>query len=68
MTKQKEVNLLKEKSDTVRAKHQSLKQSLDKDKNEFQVIEQRYYEIEKKYAVNKASLDKYKQDLFLFQE
>lgn len=66
--KEQEVGALKEKLDTVRAEHNSLKQSLDSDKNLFQEVEKRFYDIEKKAAINNSSLEKYKQDLFLFQE
>ncbi|MCB9257540.1 MAG: chromosome segregation protein SMC [Chitinophagales bacterium] len=62
------LQVLKDNADKLRLEHQSLKQSLDKDKNEFQEVERRFYEIEKKHAINKSSLEKYEGDLFLFQE
>ncbi len=66
--KEKEVKVLKVDLDTKREKHNALKQSLDGDKKAFQTIEQRYYEIEKKVAVNLSAKDKYETDLFHFQE
>jgi chromosome segregation protein len=67
-SKEKEVAILKVKAEEYRQKHIELKVSLDKDKNEFQELEKRFYEIEKKHAINKSSLEKYEGDLFLFQE
>ncbi|MGB1316369.1 MAG: chromosome segregation protein SMC [Chitinophagales bacterium] len=66
--KEKEVNFLKETLDTNRTKHNVLKASLDGDKKAFQTIEARYYEIEKKVAVNTSAKEKYETDLFHFQE
>ena len=66
--KEKEVTLLKSDLDSKRTKHNALKQSLDGDKKAFQSIEARYYEIEKKVAVNLSAKGKYETDLFSFQE
>ena len=63
-----EIDKLKATTDKVRAEHNQLKQALDKDKIAFQDIEKRFYEIEKKSAVNKSNLEKYEKDLFSFQE
>lgn len=66
--KEIEVNKLKVANEKIRKEHNALKQTLDKDKSDFQDIEKRFYEIEKKHAINKSSLEKYEKDLFLFQE
>lgn len=66
--KEEELELLKKDLDEKRKKHSSLKQSLDGDKKAFQQIETRYYEIEKKVAVNISAKQKYETDLFHFQE
>ena len=67
-SKKEEVEKLKAAHELIRNEHNELKQSLDKDKNDFQEIEKRFYEIEKKYAINQSSLEKYEKDLFSFQE
>lgn len=66
--KELEVAKLKQVLETYRNEHDALKQSLDGDKIAFQNIEKRYYEIEKKVAVNTSAKEKYETDLFHFQE
>ena len=66
--KEKEVTSLKTDLDSKREKHNALKVSLDGDKKAFQQIEERYYAIEKKVAVNLSAKEKYETDLFHFQE
>ena len=66
--KENEVAKLKETLEANRNKHNELKESLDGDKKAFQIIEARYYEIEKKVAVNTSAKEKYETDLFHFQE
>lgn len=66
--KEKEVAALKGDLEKNRLEHSTLKQSLDGDKKAFQSIETRYYEIEKKVAVNTSAKEKYETDLFHFQE
>ncbi len=63
-----EVDELATKKQEIYALHQSKKQLLDTDKENFQNIEKRFYEIEKTLAINKASKEKYEGDLFSFQE
>lgn len=63
-----EIEKLKQILDKYREDHNALKQSLDGDKIAFQKIEARYYEIEKKVAVNTSAKEKYETDLFHFQE
>ena len=66
--KQLELETQKTALDKIRAEHQALKLDLDKDKQDFQDIERRFYEIEKQSAINQSSLEKYEKDLFVFQE
>lgn len=63
LIKQLEANLAK-----IKAEHQQLKTHIDKDQQVFQTLEKRFYEIEKKLAINQSAKEKYESDLFLFQE
>jgi chromosome segregation protein len=66
--KESALKTLKEVLDKHRTDYDALKQSIDGDKKQFQWIEQRYYEIEKKVAINSAAKEKYETDLFHFEE
>lgn len=66
--KESALKALKEVLDKHRTDYDALKQSIDGDKKQFQWIEQRYYEIEKKVAINSAAKEKYETDLFHFEE
>lgn len=66
--KQKEITSLEENVKKIKGKYQSLKSNLDSEQKAFQEVEKRYYEIEKKVAINANAKEKYESDLFLFQE
>lgn len=68
LKEEKEVADLKSILDENKIAFNALKQSLDGDKKKFQQVEERFYAIEKKFAVNLSAKEKYETDLFHFEE
>lgn len=68
LKEEKEVADLKSILDENKIAFNALKQSLDGDKKKFQQVEERFYAIEKKFAVNLSAKEKYETDLFYFEE
>lgn len=67
-SKQTLIKKLEENVAKIKAEHKLLKINIDKDQEIFQELEKRFYEIEKKLAINQSAKEKYESDLFLFEE